>query len=96
MKRKDVSLNQSSALDPGDDAPDLTTLDLDSGEWFIGDRKVTPEEGKAAFRKALGAQVTISLDSDVAEYFQASAGKEGIEAAVNRVLRKHIGKAASE
>ena len=94
MKREDVSLNQGSELDPADDAPDLTTLDLDSGEWFIGGRKVTPEEGKAAFRKALGAQVTISLDSDVAEYFQASAGREGIETAVNRFLRDHISREA--
>jgi len=94
MKRKDISLNQSSGLDPEDDAPDLTTFDLDSGEWFIGDRKVTPEEGKAAFRKALQTQVNVPLDSDVAEYFKEKAGREGIQAAVNRVLREHISREA--
>ena len=90
MKEKDVSLNQGSDLDPEDDAPDLTTLDLNKGEWFIGEKKVTPEEGKAAFRKALQEQPTISIDSDVAAYFRLKAGKEGIEAAVNQFLRKHI------
>ena len=90
MKRKEASLNQSSVLDPDDDAPDLTTFDLDSGEWFIGDRKVTSEEGKAAFMKALQAQVSVPLDSDVAEYFKEKVGREGIQAAVNRVLREHI------
>ncbi len=91
MIEKDVPSNQRSALNPEDDAPNLTTLDLDSGEWFIGDRKVTPEEGKAAFRKHLREHVSVSLDADIAEYFQTKVGKDGIDAAVNRVLRVHTG-----
>ena len=83
-------MNQSSVLDPEDDAPDLTTLDLDKGEWYIGDKKVTPEEGKAAFKKAMEQQATVLLDPDIAEYFQSKAGGEGIEAAVNRFLRERI------
>ena len=90
MSGKDITMNQNSVLDPEDDAPDLTTLDLDKGEWYIGDKKVTPEEGKAAFKKAMEQQSTVLLDPDIAEYFQSKAGREGIEAAVNRFLRERI------
>jgi len=91
MKGKEHITANSSVLDPEDDAPDLTALDLSKG-WFERDgKRMSDEEGKAAFRKALEEQATITIDSDIAAYFQAEAGREGIEAAVNKFLREHIG-----
>lgn len=90
MKEKKHISVSSSGINPEDDAPDLTTIDLSKGWFETGGRRVSEEEGKAAFRKALKEHVNVSLDSDVAQYFQASAGREGIQAAVNRVLREHI------
>ena len=46
-------MNPDSTLDPEDDAPDLATLGLNGGEWSVGNGKVSLEEGKAAFRRAL-------------------------------------------
>jgi hypothetical protein len=44
--------NDNTAWVDPDDAPDLTELDpnLEKGTWFDGERQLTPEQGKAAFR----------------------------------------------
>jgi uncharacterized protein (DUF4415 family) len=90
MKEKENTSTNSSVLDPEDDAPDLTTLDLSKGWFERGGECINDEEGRQAFGKALEEQQTITIDSDIAAYFQARAGREGIETAVNRFLRERI------
>lgn len=46
---------KNSWVDP-DDASEITEADIERGEWSIGGVKVTPEEGKAAFREMLGKE----------------------------------------
>ena len=45
---------ETSWVDP-DDAPELTGEEMDRPDavWAIGGQQVTPDEGKAAFRKML-------------------------------------------
>lgn len=95
MSAKDISMQQNSILDPADDAPDLTTLDLESGEWYIGERKVTAEEGKAAFRKAFAgfeaepkASVTLRVDREVLEWFKRQG--KGYQKRMNAVLKAYV------
>jgi uncharacterized protein (DUF4415 family) len=90
MKEKENISTNSSVLDPEDDAPDLTTLDLSKGWFERGGERISDEDGMAAFRKALEGQATITIDSDIAAYFRAKAGEEGIETAINRFLRERI------
>lgn len=79
---------KSSWVDP-DDAPEITKADMERGEWFIGDLKVTPEEGKAAFREMLGKkQVNMMLDVTVIEHFKAKAGGRGYQTLINETLKQ--------
>jgi len=84
-------------IDP-DDAPELNEEFFESGEWKIGDRVVSPSEGKAAFREAIKrgrpkaavkkVSTTIRLDADVLEAFKATG--HGWQTRINSVLRKWL------
>lgn len=78
-----------------DDAPELTEEFFEHGEWKIGDRGVSPAEGKAAFREAIKrgrpkaavkkVSTTIRLDADILEAFKATG--HGWQTRINSVLR---------
>jgi len=84
-------------IDP-DDAPELTEEFFNRGEWKIGDRVVSPAEGKAAFREALKrgrpkaavkkVSTTIRLDADVLEAFKSTG--HGWQTRINSVLREWL------
>ncbi len=79
-------------VDP-DDAPELTGAELDHphGVWRHGDKVITAEEGKAAFREILGKkQVNMLLDRQVIEYFKAKAGGRGYQTLINETLKQAI------
>ena len=90
MKEREHTTAGSSVLKPEDDAPDLASLDLSEGWFEEAGERIGDAEGRAAFRRALSEHVTVSLDSDVAAYFHSKAGRDGVEKAVNRFLRKHL------
>lgn len=81
-------------IDP-DDAPELTDDFFDQGEWKIGDRPVSPQEGGAALRKALSRgrpkaehpklALTVRYDADVIEAFKATG--KGWQTRMNAALR---------
>lgn len=89
-------------IDP-DDAPELTEEFFERGEWKTGDRVVSPDEGKAAFREALKrgrpkaavkkVSTTIRLDADVLEAFKSTG--HGWQTRINRVLREWLKKSRS-
>lgn len=77
-----------------DDAPELTGEEVDHGVWRIGEKVVSPEEGKAAFAKALRGRppvaaprkaINIRLSQDVLESFKATG--KGWQTCVNEALR---------
>jgi uncharacterized protein (DUF4415 family) len=83
------------SIDP-DDAPELSEEFFETGGWRIGDRVVSPAEGKAAFRDALKrgrpkavekkVSTTIRLDADVLEAFKSTG--RGWQTRINSVLRQ--------
>ncbi|MBF0284970.1 MAG: BrnA antitoxin family protein [Magnetococcales bacterium] len=84
---------------PPDDAPELTGKEMDRPDavWSIGERAVSPEEGKAAFRAALrkgrppgGKKVstTVRFDAAVLEAFRA--GGKGWQTRMNDALREWL------
>jgi uncharacterized protein (DUF4415 family) len=90
----------SSSVDP-DDAPELTDDDFERGVWHVGERVVTPEEGKAAMgamaqaarRGRPKAEVTkepvkLRLDADVLTALRASG--EGWQTRINETLRASL------
>lgn len=89
-----LSASNPEWTDP-DDAPELTEEFFECGEWKVGDRQVSPEEGKTAFRKALKRgrpkaavtkiSTTIRLDADVLEALKAMG--HGWQTRINSVLR---------
>ena len=91
MNVKDVTTKNSSVLNPEDEAPDLTTLDLSKGWFERNGQRISDEEGKAAFRTMLGKrQVNMYLDVEVIEYFKAKAGGRGYQTLINETLRQAI------
>ncbi len=79
-------------VDP-DAAPELTGEELDhpEGIWRHGDKLITAEEGKAAFREMLGKkQVNMLLDRQVIEYFKTKAGGRGYQTLINETLKQAI------
>ena len=77
-------------VDP-DDAPDLTEFnpDLDKGTWHVGGKKVTAEEGIAAFRdRVTKKQVNMMLDQDIINHFKRLAGGRGYQTLINQTLRE--------
>ena len=91
MNVKDVTTKNSSVLNPEDEAPDLTTLDLSKGWFERNGQRISDEEGKAAFRAMLGKrQVNMYLDVEVIEYFKAKAGGRGYQTLINETLRQAI------
>jgi uncharacterized protein (DUF4415 family) len=89
--------SNSEWIDP-DDAPELTEEFFERGEWRIGDKVVSPSEGKAALREAIKrgrpkaavkkVSTTIRLDADVLEAFKATG--HGWQTRINSVLREWL------
>jgi uncharacterized protein (DUF4415 family) len=89
-----------------DEIPELTGDELldPKTKWFIGEKEVAPEEGKAAFRKALKrgrpkaettkVPTTLRLDADVLEAFKATG--KGWQTRINHVLREWVKKKAAK
>jgi uncharacterized protein (DUF4415 family) len=81
-----------------DDAPELTKEALANARWAIGGTEVTPEEGKAAFRKALQRgrppvaaprkMVSLRLEPDVLAALRATG--RGWQTRVNDLLRAAV------
>lgn len=76
---------KSSWVDP-DDAPEITEADMERGEWFIGDLKVTPEDGK--FKAKAGGRGYQTL---INETLKQTMGRETLEETLRRVLREELG-----
>jgi uncharacterized protein (DUF4415 family) len=84
-------------VDP-DDAPELTDEWFDQATYKIGDRVVTPEQGKAAFREALRRgrpkaevvkeSLTVRYDADIVAAFRASG--PGWQSRMNAALREWL------
>jgi uncharacterized protein (DUF4415 family) len=78
-----------------EEIPELTDESVKRGRWFVAGSEASPEEGKAAFRKALKRgrpkasapkiSTTIRLDAEVLEAFRATG--PGWQTRLNRVLR---------
>ena len=71
------SSSSSPTSDDHDEYPGVTQADMD----------------RAAFRVGLGPlprrqRITISLDTNVVEYFKAKAGKRGYRTLINETLRR--------
>ncbi len=78
--------------------PELTDDSVERGQWFVAATEVAPQEGKAAFRKALKRgspkasatkiSTTIRLDAEVLEAFKATG--HGWQTHLNQVLRDWV------
>lgn len=89
-------------IDP-DDAPELTEEFFERGVWMIGDKVVSPGQGKTAFRETLKrgrpkaavtkVSTTIRLDADVLEAFKSTG--HGWQTRINNVLREWLKKGKS-
>lgn len=83
-----------SWIDP-DDAPELTDEFFEKAVWMIGDREVSPEEGKVAFAAALRRgrpksatpkqALTVRYDAEVVEAFKATG--KGWQTRMNAALK---------
>jgi len=81
-----------------EEIPELTDEDFDRGKWYIGNKEVSPEEGKVAFREALKrgrpksertkVATTIRFDEDVLAAFKASG--RGWQTRMNDALREWL------
>ena len=81
-----------------DDAPELTTKSLATGQWTVGGRPVSPEEGRAAFRQAMKrgrprsesprTMVSLRLEQDVLAALRATG--RGWQTRVNALLREAV------
>lgn len=97
MTANNATIKSSSALSPGDEAPELTTLDLSKGWFERGGKRIGKAVGKAAFRAHLGKrQVNMYLDAAVIEYFKAKAGGRGYQTLINEALREAIDRESIE
>jgi uncharacterized protein (DUF4415 family) len=77
-----------------EDAPALTGKELmrPDVKWRIGGKEVSPQEGKAAFRAALGrkTRVNIHLDNDLIAHYKAKAQGRGYQTLINAALRRDM------
>lgn len=81
-------------VDP-DDAPELTQDFFEQGDWKIGDRPVSAQDGATAMRKALSRgrpkaettkqALTVRYDADVIDAFRATG--KGWQTRMNEALR---------
>lgn len=81
-------------IDP-EDAPELTDDFFEEGEWKIGERSVSPQEGAVAMKMALTRgrpkmestklALTVRYDADVVEAFRATG--KGWQTRMNAALR---------
>lgn len=81
-----------------DDAPELTTKSLATGQWTVGGRPVSPEEGRAAFRQAMKrgrprsqaprTMVSLRIEQDVLAALRATG--RGWQTRVNALLREAV------
>ena len=71
------SFSSPSTLDDRDEYPNVTQADLDRATFRVG--------LKPAPRKQ---RITISLDTNLVEYFKAKAGKRGYQTLINETLRQ--------
>lgn len=71
------SFSSPSTLDDRDEYPNVTQADLDRATFRAG--------LKPAPRKQ---RITISLDTNLVEYFKAKAGKRGYQTLINETLRQ--------
>ena len=71
------SFSSPSTLDDRDEYPNVTQADLDHATFRVG--------LKPAPRKQ---RITISLDTNLVEYFKAKAGKRGYQTLINETLRQ--------
>jgi uncharacterized protein (DUF4415 family) len=107
MKEKSHNLERSSGSDLDrvdahvikaeevEEIPELTDESVERGRWFVAGLEASPQEGKAAFRKALKRgrpktstpkiSTTIRLDAEVLEAFRATG--PGWQTRLNQVLR---------
>ena len=84
-------------VDP-DDAPELTDAFFEEGEWRIGDRVVSKQEGEAALRAGLRRgrpkadntkkALTVRYDADIVEAFKATG--KGWQTRMNAALREWL------
>ncbi len=103
MKRSvgsDLAKADAHAIQPDeyDEIPELTDKDFERGKWYIGNKEVTPEEGKAAFGEALKRgrpksertkiATTIRFDDDVLGAFKATG--RGWQTRMNDALREWL------
>ena len=95
LARVDMHVIQS---DEYDEIPEMTEKDFERGKWYVGGKEVTPEEGKAAFRKALKrgrpksqktkTVTTIRLDEDVLAAFKSTG--RGWQTRMDDALREWL------
>ena len=71
------SFSSSPTSDDHDEYPKVTQADLDRATFRVG--------LKPAPRKQ---RITISLDTNLIEYFKAKAGKRGYQTLINETLRQ--------
>lgn len=71
----DISSSKTSG--DRDEYPKVTQADLDRGRFRVG---LTPAPRKR--------RITISLDSNVIDYFKAKAGERGYQTLINESLRQ--------
>ena len=95
LAKVDAHVVQSEEFD---EIPELTAEDFERGKWRIGEREVSSEEGKAAFREALKRgrprsgktkiATTIRFDEDVLAAFKANG--RGWQTRMNDALREWL------
>ena len=71
------NFSSSPTSDDRDEYPKVTQADLDRATFRVG--------LKPAPRKQ---RITISLDTNLIEYFKAKAGKRGYQVLINEILRQ--------
>jgi len=71
------SFSSSATCNDRDEYPKVTQADLDQATFRVG--------LKPAPRKQ---RITISLDTNLVEYFKARAGKRGYQTLINQTLRQ--------
>ena len=71
------SSSSSPTSDDRDEHPGVTQADLDRATFRVGLGPVPRKQ-----------RITISLDTNVVEYFKAKAGKRGYQTLINETLRR--------
>jgi uncharacterized protein (DUF4415 family) len=71
------TFSSSPTSDDRDDYPKVTQADLDRATFRVG-RKPAPRKQR----------ITISLDTNLIEYFKSKAGERGYQTLINETLRQ--------